>query len=132
MTISTNDQVVNRKKFDENFDKIFGAPKPVVRGSFTQDPQTGKLVPRGTLKTTRVNAPTVMRGLETFQSPIDKSIISTRSQLADHNKKHGVTNASDYSQDYIKGKAHERVDKGQKYLKDTRRSDIGSAIDKFS
>ena len=128
MAISTNDQKVDKEKFDANFDAIFGKPKPIERGSFTQDPKTGKLVPRGTVPTTPRSA-VIMRGIEEFQSPIDGQVISSRQQLAAHNKKHGVTNASDYSPNYIENKAHERVNAGKKYLNETRRSDIGSAID---
>jgi hypothetical protein len=130
--ISTNDQKVNQAKFDSNFDAIFGAPKPVVRGSFVQDPATGKMVPRGTIQTTSVNAPSIMKPLQDFQSPIDGRIISSRQQLAAHNKQHGVTNASDYSPNYIENKAHERVDAGKKYLKETRRTDIHSAFDRHA
>ena len=43
-----------------------------------------------------------------------------------------MTNASDYSAGYIEKKAHERVNAGQEYLNQTRRGDIGSAIDKYT
>lgn len=39
--------------------------------------------------------------IETFESPIDKSIISDRGQLRKHMKEHGVTNSSDYSHDFM-------------------------------
>lgn len=80
----------------------------------------------------RVNAPTVRREIRAFLSPIDGSVVSTRRELAAHNKRHGVTNASDYSEGYVKGRAHERVEKGERHLKDTRRSDINHAINRYT
>ena len=122
----------NNDKFEENFERIFGNKK-VQRGSFVQDPETGKLVPRETRPPTpRPSAPMVMKGLEPFKSPIDGSIISTRNQLAAHNKKHGVTNVGDYSGGYIEKKAHERVNAGEKYLKETRRADIHDAFNRHT
>lgn len=128
MTISTNDTPTNKAKFEANYEAIFGKNKPVSRGSFVQDPETGKLVPKGKYERPSVNAPMVMNVMKEFKSPIDGSIISSRSKLAAHNKRHGVTNASDYSGGYIEKKATERVNSGQKYLKDTRRTDINSAF----
>jgi hypothetical protein len=132
MTISTNDQAVDQEKFNDNFEQIFGASKPIKRGSYVQDPTTGKMVLRGTLEPkARVNAPMVHNGLKEFVSPIDKSVISTRKQLAEHNKKHGVTNSSDYSNGYIEGRARKRIDEGQAYLKKTRREEVTAAVDRI-
>ena len=130
MTISSNDQKVNTKKFNANFDAIFGAPKPVERGSFTQTAEG--VVPRGTAKRTSVNGPMVMKPLQDFVSPIDKTVISTRGQLKAHNERHGVTNASDYSPGYVADKARARNAAGEKHLRDTRRSDINHAINRFT
>ena len=113
-----------------NFDRIFGT-KPVERGSFIQD-STGKLVPRGTHQPDSVNAPMVMKPLKEFKSPIDGQIINSRSQLAKHNKQHGVTNSADYNGGYVERKATERNAAGQKHLKDTRRSDLHDAMNRFS
>ncbi len=134
MTITTSSQSVDHKKFNENFDNIFGKPKKVKGGSYIMNAE-GKLVPREEYRPTRaegVNAPMVMAAMKDFVSPIDRTIISTRTQLAAHNRKHGVTNAGDYNNGYIERKAHERVNKGQEYLNQTRRSDIGSAIDQHT
>ena len=131
MTITTSDQKVDQKKFEANFDAIFGEAKRVESGGFIQDPKTWKLVPRGSIPSTPRSA-AVMRGLEDFVSPIDGQVISSRQQLAAHNKKHGVTDARDYSPGYIENRAKERVNAGQKYLSETRRSDIGSAIDEHT
>jgi len=130
MTISTNDQKVDEEKYKSNFDAIFGAPKPVQRGSFTQGPDG--VVPRGEAVRTSVNGPMVMKPLQDFVSPIDQTVISSRSQLKAHNERHGVTNSSDYSEGYVANKARARNAAGEKYLKDTRRSDIHDAISTFT
>ena len=41
-------------------------------------------------------SPMVMPDIDSFVSPVDKSIVHSRSQLREHNKIHGVTNSSDY------------------------------------
>jgi len=48
-----------------------------------------------------------------------------------HNKKHGVTNASDYSAGYIEKKATERVTSGKKFLKETRVKEVTTMVDKI-
>jgi hypothetical protein len=40
------------------------------------------------------------KGFEEFVSPVDKTIISDRGQLREHNKRNGCTNISDYGPDY--------------------------------
>jgi hypothetical protein len=40
------------------------------------------------------------KAFEEFVSPVDKTVISDRGQLARHNKRNGVTNISDYGPDY--------------------------------
>jgi hypothetical protein len=129
MTISTNDQSVDKAKYETGFDTAFGAPKTVKSGGYTQCPKTGKMVPRGTISRTSVNAPSVLRAIEEFKSPIDGQMISSRSQLAAHNKKHGVTNASDYSEGYIEGRAKARVNAGNKYVKESRKEDVTTMVD---
>jgi hypothetical protein len=131
MTISTNDQKVNTKKFNANFDAIFGAPKPVQRGSFTQT-QAGVVPREKAVRTACVNGPMVMKPLQDFVSPIDQTVISTRGQLKAHNERHGVANSSDFSEGYVANRARARNEAGEKYLRETRRSDINSAINRFT
>jgi hypothetical protein len=114
------------KGFEDNFDAIFG-DKPVERGSFIQTAEG--IVPRGTGIASRVNAPMVMKPLGEFKSPIDGQIISNRTQLAAHNKKHGVTNTADYSNGYVEKQAHKRVNAGKKDVKDSRTRDIKRLVD---
>ena len=77
--------------YAQNFTNIFG-DKPPESCAFVQNAQ-GKLVPRETYVPDSVNAPMVMKPLKDFKSPIDGQVISSRSQLAQHNKKHGNTAA---------------------------------------
>jgi len=130
--ISTEQQIVDKAKFDKGFDNIFGKPKAKKSGGYVQCPETGKLVPRGEYIRPKdgVNAPMVMGMHQDFVSPIDQTVISSRAKLEAHNRKHGVTNSSDYSNGYIENKARQRNERGEKYLRDTRRSDIGDAIDR--
>lgn len=131
--ISTEQQAVDKDKFDQSFSNIFGEFKRPKSGGYIQDPETGKLVPRDEYVRPKENkSAMVMNPLQDFKSPIDGQIISTRSQLEAHNRKHGVTNSSDYSNGYIERKAHARNTKGEKYLKETRRKDINDAISRFT
>ena len=130
MTIKNTQQKVG-KNFNANFEAIFGkeADREPARGSFTQDPATGGLVPRGAIEVNRVNAPLVMEPHRDFVSSIDGSIVASRQQLAEHNKRHGVTNAADYSTQFIEGRKKQREAAGQAMLKRTRVEDINRAID---
>tara|TARA_R110000823_G_scaffold294977_1_gene413920 strand:- start:7550 stop:7936 length:387 start_codon:yes stop_codon:yes gene_type:complete len=127
--IKNTQQKVN-STYDQNFENIFGG-KPPESGSFIQNKE-GKLVPRETYVPDSVNAPMVMKPLKDFKSPIDGQIITSRSQLAKHNKQHGVTNSADYSGGYIANRAKARNKAGEKYLKETRRSDIHEAINQHT
>jgi hypothetical protein len=76
-----------------------------------QDSETGEMVPREKWiehKYGGERAPAVHGDIEAFRSPIDGSIIDDRGKLRAHNKKHGVTNCADYSQDWFDKKASER------------------------
>ena len=127
--IKNTTQKVN-DSYADNFDKIFGG-KPPEGGAFTQC-KDGTIVPRGTITPDSVNAPMVMKPLKDFVSPIDGQVISSRAQLAKHNKQHGVTNSADYANGYIDKRANERNAAGEKHLKETRRTDIHDAIQRHS
>ena len=129
MTISTNDQKVDTKRFEANFDKIFGEPKTKVeRGSFIQDPDTGELVPRGTYGGPSNRAPGVIPPMKEFVSPIDGSVITTSRQLNAHNAKHGVTNSADYSPSFLQRAEEKRVRSGERDVKQSRITDIQKAM----
>lgn len=67
-----------------------------------QDPETGKLVSHETYVRPTSRQHMVMEDIKPFVSPIDGTIITTRPQLAKHQKEHGVTNSADYSPEYLK------------------------------
>jgi len=93
--------------FEDKYSAIFGE-KPIKRGSYVQDPKTGKLVPRGTYERAEVNAPAVHGDVADFVSPISRELITDRAQLRRHNEKHGVTNTADFSSAYIAERARKR------------------------
>jgi len=86
----------NSEEFDEEYDRIFGKDKKPERGSWVQDPETGKLIDKADLYRVDPNAPAILGSPEPFVSPIDGTLIDDRAQLRRHNKKHGVTNLQDF------------------------------------
>ena len=68
--------------------------------SFRFDKETGKVIPVAEwyekYGVTVGNSAVVLKSFEAFKSPLDGRMISDRRQLAEHNKKHGVTNIADY------------------------------------
>lgn len=88
------------KKFESNFDKIFGDKKAREERAVA-------------LESERVNAPVEKRGrtanknFEPFNSPIDKTHIRNASDLRAHNKTHGVTDMRDYGGTYFEKKGKE-------------------------
>jgi len=67
---------------------------------YIQDSQTGKLVKIGMQELIPQRSAFVPKEFQEFQSTLDGSIISDAGQLAKHNRRNGVTNSADYSQDY--------------------------------
>lgn len=83
----------------------------IKAGSWVQDPETGKLVPKDEYykaKYGQQDAPYIQGDIESFKSPIDGSMITDRSHLREHNTKHGVTDSRDYSTEYYQRRAKER------------------------
>jgi hypothetical protein len=95
--------------YKDNFSEVFG-DKPVERGSWVFDRAKGTLVPRDEYinPTDSVNAPSVLKPLDPFVSPIDGRLIDDRSQLRAHNKEHGVTNVADYGEGYFERRGKEK------------------------
>lgn len=75
--------------------------------SWVQDPKTGKLIPKAEYHREQ-SLRMVMADIEPFVSPVDGSVIGSRSKLREHNKRHGVTDMRDYGDGYFERKAHER------------------------
>lgn len=74
--------------------------------SWIQDPITGELIPKD--KYQREASSCFITAFKDFISPIDGTRIANSKQLAEHNKKHGVTNINDYGPDWFKRKKAER------------------------
>lgn len=122
-------------KYTDNYEKIFGDPKPQKGGSWVIDPVTKKLVPRAefTRPTQAVHA--VHGDIEAFRSPIDGTIIDDRGKLREHNKRHGVTNIADYGPEYFERCHKQRSETMQgtsQATRQQRRKTILNAIEKHS
>ena len=118
------------KGFEENFDAIFSA-KPIERGSFVQHPETGKMVPRSEyVRPANGREYAAVHGdIDSFVSPIDGSVIDDRGKLREHNKRHGVTNAADYSPEFLQKRRQDR-NPTRKQEKQDRLSSIRQALHK--
>tara|TARA_R110000851_G_scaffold288960_2_gene443095 strand:- start:5157 stop:5552 length:396 start_codon:yes stop_codon:yes gene_type:complete len=128
MSKGSKQRPTNSEAFSANFDKIFGARDIPKTGTYVQT-ENGFVAQEDYFRPESVNAPGIMKPLESFKSPIDGSIISDRRKLAAHNKRHGVTNSADYSNNYLERKTQQRVASGERYLKQTRFEDINKAIE---
>lgn len=79
--------------------------------SWIQCPKTHKLIPKEEYAAYENNSAYVQGDIESFKSPIDGEVITTRKQLAEHNRRHGVTDSRDYSRGYIESRARQRHQK---------------------
>ncbi len=86
--------------YEKGFERIFGKKEAVT--SF-------KRFGKGSGE--RVSGIHIIPDIEPFVSPISGDIITTRSQLRQHNKDNGVTNSEDYSDKYFKDKQAEMGEK---------------------
>lgn len=85
------------------------------RQTYKQDPDTKKYIPKAEWEAKFGSGAKqagfyVQADVEPFKSPIDGSIIGTRHQLTEHNKRHGVTNTRDYKDGYVEKRAAARND----------------------
>ena len=85
------------KGYEKNYEKIFGAKKAVT--SFKR---------YGGRPREKKSGVHIVEDIEPFKSPITGEIIASRSQLRQHQKEHGVTDARDYSGNFFERKARER------------------------
>ena len=51
----------------------------------------------------------IQTDIEPFVSPITKELITSRSHLRIHNKRHGVTDSRVYSHEFMLKRSHERI-----------------------
>ncbi len=75
--------------FSSNFDRIFsGKPQ---RGSFVQDPKTGRLVPKDEfVAPPSDSAPYVLGDIQPYQSMQTGEMITSRSHHREHLRRHGL------------------------------------------
>ena len=94
------------KAYDENFDRIFGKEHKASSGRFVADKDSGEVVNAGERKIDAKGY--VIPDIEAFVSPVDGRVVNTRSELAVHNREHGITDSRDYSKEFIEKKHIER------------------------
>lgn len=71
------------------------------RRSYVYDPELGKMV-EGRSPPRASGFSGIMADLPDFVSPIDGRVVHGRAGLREHNLRHGVTNAADYTQEWNK------------------------------
>jgi hypothetical protein len=95
----------NTEAFEEGYSRTFGDRKP-VRGRWIWDEDRGELVPADSYvpPSRAVDAPIIADRIhEGTVSPIDGSDIGSRAKRREHNRRHGVTDASDFSPGWYEG-----------------------------
>jgi hypothetical protein len=85
-----------------------------------QNPITNELVPRDEYVRPKEAGHAIWDDLDSFVSPIDGSVISDRKQLAEHNKKHNVVSANNFSPEFQARKTAERheLEHGKKAVRE--------------
>lgn len=89
----------------------------MTRQVFVQHPDTGKLVPLEEVDWPRHKVRTsksfqIMEDIEPFVSPVDGSIVTSRSKLREHNNRNGVVNYHEFD-----GQRELDVQKREEFLK---------------
>lgn len=70
------------------------------RKRWIQDRDTGELIPADEYTFKSDRGVLIMKDIDPFVSPIDFTQINSRSDLREHNKKHGVTNSADFTEQW--------------------------------
>ena len=79
----------------------------MTRKTYVKCDVTGNWVEKGQ-EQYESQGPMVIGPLEPFTSPINGERITSRPQLAKHNREHGVTNSADYSREWYARKQEQR------------------------
>lgn len=79
----------------------------MARQTYVQHPKTGKLVPLQEVDWDRhkFRAPkhfSIMEDIEPFVSPVDGSVVTSRSRLREHNDRNGVVNFHEFDGEWEK------------------------------
>lgn len=80
----------------------------MARQSYIQCPVTHKLIPKDEYYAQKARESAAVHTFKEFVSPVDGSVISSPGKLAEHNRKHGVTNVRDYGENYFKRRGQEK------------------------
>ena len=83
--------------YEKNYSRIFGEVKPQTSHTVFDGKGTG-----------RRSGIYIVPDIEPFVSSVTGETITTRSQLRQHNREHGVTDSRDYSASFFERKAKER------------------------
>ena len=78
---------------------------------YIQHPITLKLIPADEYERPKERGHFVQGDVQSFVSPIDGSVISDRKKLREHNEKHRVVNAAEFSPEYCERVRKERIAK---------------------
>lgn len=95
------------KGYEENYDRIFGEKKAVSSRLVVHQ---GKLVDISETRGADGKIH-ILGDIEPFKSPITGEWITSRSQLRQHQKEHGVTDSRDYSPEFFQKRTEERLAK---------------------
>jgi hypothetical protein len=91
--------------------------------------ETGKLIPRELYVRPNSNKSAMIeKPMDAFVSQVDGTEIRDRKQLADHNRRNGVTNSADYSSDYSERTTKARHAKQRREAKIDRVAELHKAI----
>ena len=93
-------QAISTEKFEANYEKIFGSDAERLarieaknKAALPHGRERGRTRTRGGI--------TIIPDIEPVKSPIDGTVLTTRSDLKDHNRRHGVTDNRAYSRAYM-------------------------------
>ena len=84
-----------------------------MKRTWVQDPDTGQLTLKKAVSRDTQQFASILPTIEPFVSPVDGSIISDRSHLRTHNKRHEVTNVADYGPDWFDRRGKEKYNEQQ-------------------
>ena len=98
-----------------------------MKKTYRQDKVSGKFLE--VVKTSAAHGTMIQGAFEPFVSHVDGSHITTRSQLAEHNKRHNVTQDTNHERIAARTAERENLYGGQ-YKDPTRKADIQDAVER--
>lgn len=117
MSKGSNRRPTDHEKFSESYDRIFSGK--ASRGSYVQDPKTGKLVPKEEFVDESESHVYVLGDIQPYKSIHNGEIISSRSQHREHLKRHGLYEIGNDIDAHMKQKKREPSRKDREKLRQT-------------